>query len=574
MPAPFSLLNENWIPVATAGHGDGPERREFVRLCDISRPDILRVSTGRPDCDISLTEFLIGMLAIAIGPADDDEWHDHFANAPSADELDKAFAPFAEALVLDGDGPRFFQDLEPFEVQEESGKLKRIEQLFFDAPGEKTLEDNGDHFVKRGNTRCLSRSGVAIALIAHQTAAPGGGSGILTSLRGGGPATTLVVPGRDAQLAANLWRLLWINTPSDFRIQRQKLDRVFPWLAKTRTSERDTGCTTTPGDVDKAQAFFGMPRRVRVVFEGSTTESQCDLLVRPDTTVARKFATRKLGTKYEAWGRLHPLSPYYRDPKDKAVYRAYHIKSSRFAYCDWIGSAVQQSNEDSVPAQTVFDFYRRCMGLDTTVRSESQLLAAGYVFKPGQATALDYAEALLPLIVGSSAAVNEQIRDLAGKLVGAADVVARQLVASVKLGLFGETNKKPDSDSAVLKPVGDRFWADTENDFFDQLREAAKQFEAAKDDLQDQAGGIQVEQVTKWLAALKRHALTIFDDAVPIEAAEAKRIEDVVAARKYLLLALTGYGPAGNKVFKELELQSPDQKPRRAKASSKQEASP
>ena len=29
---------------------------------------IVRVATGRPDCDISLTEFLIGLLAGSVGP--------------------------------------------------------------------------------------------------------------------------------------------------------------------------------------------------------------------------------------------------------------------------------------------------------------------------------------------------------------------------------------------------------------------------------------------------------------------------------------------------------------------------
>ena len=49
---------------------------------------------------------------------------------------------------------------------------------------------------------------------------------------------------------------------------------------------------------------------------------------------------------------------------------------------------------------------------------------------------------------------------------------------------------------------------------------------------------------------MKRHALAIFDDAVPIEDADSKRIKDVIDGRKMLGLMLTGYGKG------ELEYQS------------------
>ena len=77
MTHPFSLFEEAWLPVATS---DG--KRMFVRPCDISRPDLVSVATGRPDCDISLTEFLIGLLAVAVPPEDTDEWRDAFFHAP------------------------------------------------------------------------------------------------------------------------------------------------------------------------------------------------------------------------------------------------------------------------------------------------------------------------------------------------------------------------------------------------------------------------------------------------------------------------------------------------------------
>ena len=69
MPEPFSLAGRAWIPVASANG-----QRAFVRLCDLTSPHPLdgkpieRLATGRADCDTALAEFLIGLLAVAIGP--------------------------------------------------------------------------------------------------------------------------------------------------------------------------------------------------------------------------------------------------------------------------------------------------------------------------------------------------------------------------------------------------------------------------------------------------------------------------------------------------------------------------
>jgi CRISPR system Cascade subunit CasA len=42
-------------------------------------------------------------------------------------------------------------------------------------------------------------------------------------------------------------------------------ESVFPWLAPTRTSEQ-ASAITTPEQVDKLQAYWGMPRRIRLDF--------------------------------------------------------------------------------------------------------------------------------------------------------------------------------------------------------------------------------------------------------------------------------------------------------------------
>ncbi len=555
MTTPFSLLVEPWLPVAlTSG------QREFVRLCDISRPDILRISTGRPDCDISLTEFLIGLLAVAIGPKDDDEWLERFHAPPTADDLQAAFAPFTEALVLDGDGPRFFQDRAAIE-----GEAGPISGLLIDAPGVSTLRDNADHFVKRGQTECLSRAGAAIVLATLQACAPLGGAGHRTSLRGGGPLTTLVVPGVSRDREPTLWERLWANVPNEMLASTSDAPRVFPWLVPTRVSDK-SGESTAPANVHPGQAFFGLPRRVRLDFTPNADKRPCDLLGIVDDVIVTGYVTRPWGTNYVGWSKGHPLSPYYKVKPADLEYLPVHLQSARVGYREWLGFAIGADGTGRLPAACVHTFRQRAQryfrGKDAVIRSDARLLVAGYAMdnmKP-----LDFGEALMPLIVGNSDKANRLIRDQAEALIEAAKLVASQLTTSVKIGLYGE-GAKADSDSSVLYPVRDRFWADTEAAFFATLTDAAKKYDVPEDDLQDLLGDIRSALGGAWLQNLRTHALHIFDDTVPIDSADSKRIVDVINGSKMLLLALTGYGKLGTSLFKTLALQPPETKPKKDK---------
>ena len=250
MSKPFNLLHERWIPVALS---DG--KRAFVRLGEISQPHdgraIVRIATGRPDCDISLTEFLIGLLAVTMGPETRRDWVKRYRSPPSREELEAALAPLEPAMILDGAAARFFQDAEPL-----SGEANGIDALFIDAPGTSTIRDNADHFVKRGRTSVLSRAGAAIVLATLQTSAPSGGAGHRTSLRGGGPLTTLVLPGLPGNAEPTLWQRLWANVPNRSGDDALDLKRVFPWLEHF------------PTDVNRI-CHRGVPLSAQIRFESS-----------------------------------------------------------------------------------------------------------------------------------------------------------------------------------------------------------------------------------------------------------------------------------------------------------------
>jgi len=547
MPERYSLVRHAWLPVALE---DG--RREFVRPCDISQPvdrkSINRIATGRPDCDISITEFLIGLLAISIGPRDRRAWPDRYHTPPTAAELEVAFAPFEQAMFLDGDRARFFQDLEPLE-----GTPNSVEALFIDAPGGNTIKENADHFVKRGRTSCLSRAGAAIVLATLQTSAPSGGAGHRTSLRGGGPLTTLVLPGTADNREPTLWQRLWANVPAGMAATPAEIERIFPWTTASRVSDKG-GKTTTPDDVHPAQAFFGLPRRIRLVFEKNQDKRPCDLLGtdKVDDVIVTSYVTRPWGTNYVAWSRGHPLSPYYKMKEADAEFLPLHLQSSRVGYRHWLGMVMETQKGLRVPAQclTQFGQYSRELSRDeAAVYRRARLLVAGYAMdnmKP-----LDFAEALLPLIITGSEAADEAIKRLAHEWVSAADSTASQLVSAVNRALFGEAGKA-DRDSTVLEAVKSRFWADTETEFYDHLRKAADKIEAHADTLADTQDALTQATGAGWLAVLRKHALVIFDDTVPIEDADSDRIEDIIAGRRMLVMALTGYGPVGTDVFTKL----------------------
>jgi CRISPR system Cascade subunit CasA len=233
----FSLLDRRWIPVLRASGAHDAIRPADITSCVDDDP-VTAVAWGRPDLDAATREFLIGLLSTACVDARD-RWRAWFNNPPSSEVLDAAFALLAPAFVLDGLGPRFQQDLDSV-----GNEQVPVSQLFIEAPGGNTVRKNLDHFVHRGGIEMLSRPGAAIALHCLQTFAPAGGAGYRTSLRGGGPLTTLLAPGMDQNgRPAALWRTLWLNVlptkgESEDPPPRLNLPRIFPWLAPTRVSDK------------------------------------------------------------------------------------------------------------------------------------------------------------------------------------------------------------------------------------------------------------------------------------------------------------------------------------------------
>lgn len=524
----LSLISSPWLPVRRRSGG-----RERVRPSElasrIADDPIVALDWPRPDFDLACRELLIGLYVLAgyREAADPETWLDWWERPPAPDELARRLAPFERAFLLDGAGPRFMQDFE-----ELSGEPEAIAKILIEAPGEQTLKRNIDHFVKRGSVAVLGRAEAAMALFTLQDFAPAGGAGIRTSLRGGGPLVTLVLA-EPEEGDPPLWHQLWLNAvwEKDWpEPDERELARIFPWLAKTRISEKNE--RTTPEDVHPAQAYFGMPRRIRLVFEENPQRRPCDLSGEVDDIVVTGFRQRPRGTNYAAW--RHPLTPYYRQKPDSSEWLPVHPQPYRLGYRDWLGLAVSdQPGEGALrrPARVVEVARSRLEELDRRAARRARLRAAGYDMDNMKARGFVETEMPLPLVVRR----REAFEALSRELVGRARDVASLLGGTLRQALFG--TEAPGADAGDRYLAQERFWDRTEAPFRSAIAELAEGLERAEDE--EAVREILTSIREEFAIVLRQTALSIFDELVRFEAIEDQRtMERRIAARRRLFAGL------------------------------------
>jgi CRISPR system Cascade subunit CasA len=537
LPGTFNLLNDAWFPAVRA---DG--RTESIRPADItsaikSNP-VIAIDWPRADFRVACLEFLIGLVATAYpSDLDDDEaWIEVWENPPTPDVLDAAFAPLVHAFNLDGPGPRFLQDFD-----ELPGEPDSPETLLIEAPGENTRRKNRALLVKSDRVMRLSRPAAAMALFTLQCYAPSGGRGNLTSLRGGGPLTTLVLPTLTLD-PCPVWHLIWANVPGGKRPAAADLPRIFPWLAPTRTADRFP--VTTPHEAHPLQVFWGMPRRIRLEFSGNSDGLSCDLTGAVDPVIVTGWRQRPNGVKYFAWN--HPLSAYRKNTNDGS-WRAVQPQPGGIGYRNWVAIVVRNAEDTRRPAPCIVDWPAR--SAEISEPRQARLLAAGYVTDNMKAIAFVESEMPLP---GSDPETAAALGAVAQRLVAAADIVARMLRNAVRDAHY-RRNVQPKPDSAPLASIYEAFWAVTQDRFFALLNAVDKDWETA---LKALAPG--------WRATLRNSALALFDEVAPLDPSLASfDPQRIVEARRRLFFALEGYGSNGNRLFEALLLPLPERKGRK-----------
>lgn len=497
----MNLLEDPWIEVERRSG-----RREHIAPWQLTAQlddPIAELLAPRADFRGALYQFLIGLLQTTFAPVDLQEWKDHWQTPPSEQALKAAFASYVESFELDSVGPAFMQDFDLPEAEQ-----KAVAALLIESPGEKTVRDNLDHFVQRGAAEALCECCAATALFTLQINAPSGGVGHRVSLRGGGPLTTLLLP---ASATATLWQKLWLNILSQEALDapplRQRGDAL-PWTVATRTSDPKGVGDTTPETVHPLQAYWSMPRRIRLEF-ADVFDGRCELCGARSKRLVTGLRARNYGINYTgAW--VHPLTPYSHDPKGEKPPLSLKGQKGGIGYRDWFGLALGSDDHQPDAAHVVVHFNTKLQHKLPGV--PVRLWCFGYDMDNMKARC--WYDSTLPLY-SVPAEVQHEFAIAVRHLLEVAREAAKLLDQHVKAARFSRPKDVKKSDPAITQS----FWQGSETDFYAQLERLART------DLEDQADLAPLYR--DWLNSVRRLALRLFDEwalAAPIEDMKMRRV--------------------------------------------------
>lgn len=481
----------------------------------VVRPEIVDVELPRSDFAGAAWQFLIGLLQTVYAPRDLRAWLAAWQTPPTEADLQQALKPFSPAFELFGDGPRFMQDRDPLDHKSPVS----VGALLIDAPGEQGIKQNTDHFVKRGVGHALCPACAAHALMTVQTTGPAGGTGYRVGVRGGGPLTTLVLP---AEPNDSLWRKLWLNVLTrdqpDLRYPDPAPDDagIFPWLAATRTSEKNSATpVTTPENMHPLHVYWAMPNRFRLE-EPNAAGGECDVCGETVDQLVSGVRVTNYGINYDGPWR-HPLTPYRFNPKKPGESPiSQKGQQGGLGYRHWeVFTLEDRQEQGNLPATVVTDYQTTKQVLLANLENaprRPRLWVFGYDMKQNKPRGW-YATEMLLVTVEPEA--RDMFQYLVRQLIQAAERTAYHLRTAVKNAWFGDAGTSGDLDF-----VPRRFWAATSEVFFTCLPDIAS---AA----QDGAPSVPAEIGNRWFESIHRSAREIFDDyalAGEIEAAALRRV--------------------------------------------------
>jgi CRISPR system Cascade subunit CasA len=527
----MNLLDEAWIPVRRA---DG--KQDWIAPCQITEPDIVALDARRPDFNGALIQFLIGLVQTTTPMDSSVEWQQWDNQPPTSETLMTWFEPVREAFVFDGDGARFMQDYSLRTEGLNDKEFNSIAALLIESPGDNTLKENKDHFIKRGGIESLCMHCAATALFTLQTNAPSGGAGHNTSIRGGGPLTTLFIEGNNNYL----WRLIWLNIQERTHFlsatgdgAKTSLEFTFPWLNEIEHLQGKGG-QLTPIQVHPAHNFWGMPRRIRIDLE-QATQGDCQCCGRQSENLITRYITKAKGFDYKG-GWLHPLSPYYENKPGELL--PLHPQPGGIGYKHWLPwlLGLQGDKKKMQPALNI------SYALDSNRLQGKQCRLWAFGYDMDSMKARCWYESTLPLY--NLADKNSDGRNLIQREVSrwleSADYASFLLRSAVKSAWFGD-NAEARGDYSF---IDNSFWSRTENSFYSQLHILIEQ---ARDEDNDP---VLIPVREQWRDVLIKTAIHLFDSdlvgVAPIEQQNPRR-----TAEAYNRLRASLYG---NKLKELLKL--------------------
>ena len=527
----MNLISERWIPVRRA---DGShERIAPWQLTDGigGNNPIVAVASPRPDFDGALTQFLIGLLQTTCTPTEE-QWWDWREIPPSKEVLKERFKMLIPAFELGGDdGALFMQERLGDKAEEHP-----VTYLLIGAATDSALKQNIDHFQKRPRGgECLCQPCAAAALYTLQTFAPsggGGGEGKFTSLRGGGPLTTLI-------LGDNLWEAVWLNVVYGETFSMNTPDHMtFPWLKTEAFITEVAPVKTIHSTAMKPEhVFWGMPRRIRLNFSVNDhgANSPCSVCGEVDERICVGYRDLTGGLTYQegykekdkdgkekkkkrpSWiAPSHPLTPHTRGKENWPL--AVHPQPGGIGYKHWLG-LIENSTDGDIqrqPARVVEQF--RNTGKD------AQLWAFG--FDMDNMKARCWYDATMP-ILSIPRELESLFNDGVTRMVKGANKVEGDLRKYLKAALFPDQSKvKTDGLS-----FAGSFWDTTEAAFYDHLRLLRTALLTAP---------LAHSVLESWLKTLSNAAFAVFDRHSGTGDFDAVNPRRIAKARNDLGKALAG----------------------------------
>jgi len=566
----MNLIDDRWIPIRRAnGSTDKIAPCEITQDIHDEKRKIIAVTSPRPDFDGALTQFLIGLLQTACTPETEDAWWDWREKPPLPDTLKVCFEPYEEAFTIyenktiidtKDDSKLFMQELL---AGNNRAKPHPVSYLLIGAPTDNALKTNTDHFQKRPKLEeFMCKNCVAAALYTLQTYAPsggGGGDGKATSLRGGGPLSTII-------LGNNLWETVWLNViVSKVFAKRQCNEKTFPWLnIKHFISDQIQVKTIHSQEMSPEHVFWGMPRRIQLNFSALDNSETCSICGSQAKFMCHSFFDLTGGLIYQhkqgskkrpSWiNPLHPLSPYTLGENN--IPSAVH-QHGAIGYRYWIGfiENITAGNLQRIPAKVVAQFR-------TIVNKDGQLWAFGYDMDNAKARCwyeakmpiLHIDDSLAPIFSAHASNMIKASRHVSGLLLSAVlkaqmvePKIQRNAAGYMEVDwkwpkdLLSRLRKSPTEKTKVIEEkinasveelearvqkslmslldsVRLNFWSTTEDDFYSHLKE-----------IRDATKKRNPEHpvLVNWLTVLKQGAVNIFDlyaEAGDFNAAGPRRV--------------------------------------------------
>ncbi|GAB3029553.1 type I-E CRISPR-associated protein Cse1/CasA [Bowmanella dokdonensis] len=507
----MNLLQDPWLPMKTK-----VGKVAILPVSHLADPDIVDFALPRADFQGAAYQFVIGLLQTLMAPEDRQQWRQYWQSPPSVEKLQLTLNQAAHAFQLfypDGQqGPLFMQDFEELNVEPTA-----VSSLLIEAPGGNTLKLNTDHFIKRGSADSLSPGMAAMALFTLQINAPSGGQGHRTGLRGGGPLTTLILPESDE---ASLWQKLWLNVISrevfSYPLPDLHSAAVFPWLAKTRTSEKKgSEVYMQDKDVHPLQMYWPMPRRIRLLV--AQQSALCQLSGQQTDYCVNHYLTQNFGVNYSGtWA--HPLTPYRFNPK-KPEEAHFTVKGQPggIGYRQWHTLIFEVEEDGYLPAKVIAVF-----GQMHGRREKERYRLWAFGFDMDNMKARGWYSVQFPLF-DLEVKVKDAFLAAVKIFIELATEANSMLRSQIKAAWF----ERPKEAKGDVSQFEKQFWQSTEAAFFQVVG-------SLLEDLHSESGEISTKTAQFWLGNIQRQSLGIFDQVVMTSLQSDRSTKRKIEARMFL----------------------------------------